>query len=241
MTAPVDTLHIVETPEGALLRLTVAGPVVRGLAWLIDVCIRGAILLALYAVLSDSLISEDSYYISIGVMLIVQFLLSWFYTTAFEAATGSTPGKRLFGLWVVHDNATPLSVPGAFIRNFLRAVDGLPIFNMTGLICMLIDSRFRRLGDLAAGTLVVYRDKAHVAKVFQHSSSSPPPAWLSRDERQAIVDFAERSEQLSVERQQELAENLSHLMEPGSNAADTLKDWAQWILRGQSNAESTGI
>lgn len=238
---PVDTLHTVETPEGALLQLTVAGPVVRAMAWSVDVAIRLLLLVAIYIVFRGALVADDSFAVTMGIVLIVQFALAWLYTTVFEAVTGTTPGKRLYRLWVVHDNATPLTAAGSIIRNFLRAVDSLPFFNITGVICMLIDNRFRRLGDLAAGTLVVYRDKPPLPVTFHYGHSVPPPSWLSRDERQAIVDFAERSEQLSAERQKELACQLSHLMEADSEPVDILKSWAQWILRGQSNAESAGI
>jgi len=240
-TTPVDTLHIVETPEGALLRLTVAGPVVRALAWSIDVFIRLVILVAIYVVFTDSLINDDSYPVTAGILLIVQFALSWLYTTVFEAITGTTPGKRLYRLWVVHDNATPLTAAGSIIRNFLRAVDGLPFLNLVGVVTMLIDNRFRRLGDLAAGTLVVYRDRSAQPLTFHYERSAPPPLGLSRDERQAIVDFAERSTHLSTDRQEELARQLTHLMDSDNDPVDTLKSWAQWILRGQAHAESASV
>jgi hypothetical protein len=132
-------------------------------------------------------------------------------------------------------------VGGSVVRNLLRAVDGLPFFNALGLVCMMTDTRFRRLGDLAAGTLVIYKDKTKSTTSFSHPTSLPPPAWLSRDDRQAIVDFAERSVELTADRQAELAVPLESLMEEGADTVATLKCWAQWILRGQSNAESAGV
>lgn len=186
-----------------------------------------------------------------GLLLILQFLINWFYTTTFEALTGTTPGKRIFGLWVVHDNATPITWSGSLTRNFLRVADFLPFFYMTGLVTMLIDGRFRRLGDLAAGTLVVYRDKLSSSTSFSHDSSTPPPDWLSREDRVAIVDFAERSQTLSPERQQELANVLAHLIDNSHNPdeytnqnndhVDTLKSWAHWIIRGQEDAQPKSI
>lgn len=237
----VDTLHTVEVPEGALLQITVAGPVIRGLAWLIDVAIRLLILLALATLLSLTTVSDQSEYSLFGLFLIVQFVINWFYTTLFEAISGATPGKKYFALCVVHDNATPITWSGAIIRNFLRVVDFLPFFYITGLSAMLIDNRFRRLGDLAAGTLVVYKDKPPVAASFEYDLGVPPPEWLSRTERQAVVDFAERCPSLSTERQQELASVLSHLIDDESNPVHTLKCWAHWILRGQANAEPASV
>jgi len=168
-------------------------------------------------------------------------MLTWGYTTVFEALTGATPGKKMFGLWVVHDNATPLTWSGSLIRNFLRVVDYLPFVYMVGLVSMLTDNRFRRLGDLVAGTLVIYRDKSVQTSSFVHDEGQPPPEWLSRDERQAVVDFAERSKRLSPERQKELADLLSHLLEDDADSVNTLKSWAHWILRGQTDAQPTGV
>lgn len=177
----------------------------------------------------------------IGVVLIVIFILNWLYTIFFEAVYGATPGKMLFKLRVVHDDASPLTVGGSVVRNLLRTVDGLPFFNALGLVTMMADNRFRRLGDLAAGTLVIYRDKTKTTTVFQHPTSIPPPPWLSREDRQAIVDFAERSTELTDARQAELAEPLLIFMEEDADAVTTLKCWAQWILRGQNNAEPASI
>ncbi len=236
----IDTRHTVETAEGARLHLTVAGPVVRGLAWSIDFLIRLAIFFALLMLLATMMAgfadANSAGYIG-GIVLLAFFLISTLYTVVFEAATGTTPGKRVFKLTVVHDNATPLSLGGSVIRNLLRIVDILPTMYFLGLITTLVDNRFRRLGDLAAGSLVIYQDsKAEVASSFSHTNSSAPPNGLTRAERLAIVDFAERSEHLSRERQHELAAMLSHLMDANVDPVETLKCWAEWILRGQTHA-----
>jgi len=212
------------------------------MAWLVDVIIRMAILFAIYLFLSFFTSEREGSLAVMGLWYIMIFLVSWFYTTLFEALTGSTPGKRQFGLWVVHDNGTPITASGAVIRNFLRAADGLPFLNVVGLITMLIDNRFRRLGDLAAGTLVIYREEVAVTPDLKFTHSQPPPEWLSRDERQAIVDFAERCESLSEDRQRELASVLAPLLgEEQTDAVHTLKSWAQWIVRGQVDAEPASV
>jgi len=224
------------------LQFAVAGPVVRGMAWLIDVTIRSIIwitFVALLSALATESLSEG--YVAVGLFLIMQFMISWFYTTLFEAMTGTTPGKKMFGLWVVHDNATPITWSGALIRNFLRVIDNLPFIYVVGLVSMLMDNRFRRLGDLAAGTLVIYRDKATETTSFAHDVGLPPPEWLTRDDRQAVVDFAERSQSLSPDRQQELANILSHLVDEDADTVHTLKSWAHWILQGQTNAQSASV
>lgn len=212
------------------------------MAWLVDGSIRLVILISFIIGAGIASVDLAGEYATFGLYLILQFLINWFYTTAFEALTGSTPGKRVFGLWVVHDNATPITWSGALVRNFLRVIDYLPFFYVTGLITMLIDGRFRRLGDLAAGTLVVYKSTQAEPTVFEHEAGLPPPDWLTREERLAIVDFAERSASLSTERQLELAQTLDHIIgEQETDRVDTLKRWAYWIIRGQADAQSTGI
>ena len=241
-TGTIDTRHVVETAEGARLQLTVAGPVTRGLAWSIDFAIRAILLVAMVIVLGnfaivDAMRENDNASFIMGVGLLIYFAISSLYYIVFEASTGSTPGKQIFKLIVVHDNATPLSFGGSVIRNLLRSADILPMMYMFGLITTLCDNRFRRMGDLAAGTLVVYRDlKPDLSKGFAHTASAAPPNGLSREERLAIVDFAERSTTLSEERQHELASKLQHLMEQDADPVETLKRWAEWVLRGQAHA-----
>ena len=93
-----------------------------------------------------------------GLMLLGFFLLEWFYPVFFELRSGATPGKRAMGLRVVHDDGTPVGAVASVIRNLLRVADFLPLFYAAGLVSCLVDRDFRRLGDLAAGTLVVHSE-----------------------------------------------------------------------------------
>lgn len=232
-----DTQHTVETAEGAQLLLTPAGPVIRSLAWGVDALIRLALYVALVLFVSKTpfIIWESES--MVGIIILSYFLVSWLYPIVFEASVGMTPGKRLFGLIVIHENATPLTLGGAIVRNLLRVVDFLPSLYIVGLVSTVVDNRFRRLGDLAAGTLVVYRGTSKpTLSEFSHDKRLAPPNGLSREERLAIVDFAERSQYLSADRQRELAAKLHHYMDEDDDPVDTLKSWAEWILRGASVA-----
>ncbi len=94
-----------------------------------------------------------------GSYLIGLFALLWFYPVYFEVrAHGQTPGKRFMGLRVLQENGTPVGWSASVLRNFLLVADFLPVLYLAALISMISDSSFRRLGDLAAGTLVVYAD-----------------------------------------------------------------------------------
>src|SRR5207342_2574723 len=111
-----------------------------------------------------------------GILLILWFALEWFYPTICEVwFNGATPGKKFLGLLVLHADGTPVGLPASLIRNLLRAVDFLPFLYGFGLLAMLLNRDFQRLGDIAGGTLVVYRETA-----FQHGAIPPavplPPA-----------------------------------------------------------------
>jgi uncharacterized RDD family membrane protein YckC len=203
----LDTVRVIETPEGVALNLYLAGPVVRALAWSLDMLIRVGIYIAA-AILLGYLEAFGW-----GLWLILIFLVEWFYPLLFELyRDGATPGKRALGIHVLQENGTPLTGAGAIIRNLLRAVDFLPFFYGFGLLAMLTNRRFQRLGDLAAATVVVYN-----AKFQQHHLSLadlaplPLPQPLSLVEQQALLHFAERAPALPPARQAELAAILAPL------------------------------
>ena len=107
---------------------------------------------------------------------------------------GQTPGKRLFRLAVLNDDGTPVRWPGALTRNLLRAADFLPFLYGVGLVTMLMNRDFKRLGDLAAGTVVVYQaEKVEAARAIPQAPPQPPPVSLSPEEQRAVLDLAERS------------------------------------------------
>jgi len=231
LTPPVllDTLRRIETPEGIELSLRVAGPVARVLAWSVDSLIRyGAlwVLLMVLAMLGKA---------GIGLWLIALFLTEWLYPALFEVyAGGATPGKKALGLKVIHANGTPVDWPGALIRNLLRAVDFLPLFYGFGLVAMFSHRNFQRLGDLAAGTMVIYRDPPAVAPQLPPGPALPPPFPLSAAEQQLLIDFAERSTTLHPERQAELADLLAvQTGLYGVVGAERLCAYARW-LAGES-------
>ncbi len=199
--ALIDTRRYIATPEGIELELALAGPVPRALAWSVDFLIRlGAVLLLwlIVQVLGEA---------GVGVMLLAWFALEWFYPVYFEVMrAGATPGKRLFGLTVVQDDGTPVTWQASIIRNLLRAVDFLPLLYGFGLASMLLSSEFKRLGDIAARTVVAYRrDLQHLAQI-PAAKPQAPPLSLSLDEQRALIDFAERQPLMTQDRSRELAE-----------------------------------
>ena len=198
----LDTTRRVATPEGIELTLRLAGPVPRALAWSVDFLLRAAVVLVV------SMIASRFGRAGMGVVLIAAFFVEWLLPAWFEAMWGGqTPGKRLFHLAVLNDDGTPVRWPGALTRNLLRAADFLPFLYGVGLLTMLMNRDFKRLGDLAAGTVVVYQaEKVAAARAIPQAPPQPPPLSLSPEEQRAVLDLAERSATFTRERFEELAE-----------------------------------
>jgi uncharacterized RDD family membrane protein YckC len=214
----LDTVRTVETPEGCVLVLRTAGPFARARAWLLDLGIR----LVIYMGAGSALTMLGSF--GFGLFLVFTFLLEWGYPVVFEIwRDGQTPGKRMCGLAVVHDDGTPVGASASVIRNLARAVDFLPIGYVTGVIAMLAAGDGRRLGDLAAGTLVVHTDGpgAATTRTWNDTSNEPPRVPLSAPERRAVVDFARRLPRLSPARANELAATAAPLIGDARGEAAT--------------------
>lgn len=220
----LDNLHYIETPEGSDLVLRPAGVGVRILAFSIDFLIKtGAIIVA-----SILLGMIDG--LGAGMGLILFFLLQWFYPVYFEVwRDGRTPGKRRMQLRVVSDDGTPLTFAASLIRNLLRAVDFLPFFYVAGILAITVSRQFQRLGDMAAGTLVVYEHPPVSAPDLETAGRVPVPSDFTTDEQRALLAFAERGKTLSPERQDELASVLQPILPPG-NAVETIKRMANTMV-----------
>lgn len=228
----LDTIHPVATPEGIELDLRLAGPVCRAYAWLIDFLLRAFVMFLLWL----ALIPLGGF--GIGLWVLAGFFLEWLFPAVCEVFfDGATPGKKLMGLQVVHDDGTPVAWPAALIRNLLRAVDFLPFLYGVGLVSIIANRDFKRLGDLVAGTLVVYREVPYRAVTIPPASPLPPPVALTLAESRAILDFAERVPTLTPQRAEELAEIPTGLVGSayGAAASDRLLRIANYLLgrRGQ--------
>ena len=189
-----------ETPEGIVLELRPAGAVVRFYAFLVDWAIR---LLILYAAAIGLVFTGD---IGLAFWLILLFALEWLYPTIFELrASGASPGKRVFGLKVVMDNGLPVTAGASLTRNLLRAADLLPFGYGLAIVSMLVRSDCKRLGDLAAGTMVVHVQRAVSRAVIPEVSPVIPVRPLGREDQAAIIALAARATRLTPERLDELA------------------------------------
>jgi len=154
---------VVATPELVTFGYQLAGPGSRFLAQLIDFPIQVAVLLlAIFAGVSLGALAGNNGGIAVAAAVILGFIVVWGYYPVSEAVwSGKTIGKFAFGLRVVGDQGEPIQVSQAVIRNLVRIVDFLPFFYGIGIIALFWNGRGKRLGDLAAGTVVV-RERAPV-------------------------------------------------------------------------------
>ncbi len=143
----------IRTPEGVVFAYRLAGPITRCMAWMVDFIVIG--LLASGLDRAGKLLGNRDY--SGGFVIVAYFVLSFGYGILLEWLwRGQTVGKRLLHLRVLDLDGLRLQFPQLFLRNLLRAIDALPGLYMVGGLAALLSRRAQRLGDLAAGTVVVH-------------------------------------------------------------------------------------
>ncbi len=217
----LDTRVSIETPEHVHFQFQLAGPTRRCFAYLLDLLARAALLLllaipaGLASVFDDG---ADGGGFRAGILLFALFVIEWGYFVASELWwRGSSLGKRVFGLRVVRQDGLPVRFNDSLIRNLLRAADFLPVGYAIGLVAMIVDQNFRRLGDLAAGTLVIHEAKPKLAaevslpKPLSANEAHKFPAnfQLSNETLDALELFLRKRNELAPSREAELAELLA--------------------------------
>lgn len=152
----------------------------------------------------------------VAVIIVAEFLVFWGYFIFFETIwSGQTPGKRLLRLRAVRIGGLPIDFPCAAIRNLIRLVDYL----LLGWVAVLMTSRNQRLGDLAAGTLVV-KERTQWAADLQRAAATPAPVQaqtglvkniqlVTREEFEAVKRFLERRGELRADVREQIAERIA--------------------------------
>jgi len=168
---PAPEKLTIETPEQIALEFPLAGVGSRFLALAFDSLVQGG---AIALVVAAGLIFQwiglpgisrttlGSW--TFAILLAVGFVIYSAYFAVFEAVwSGQTPGKRLVGLRVIDVSGRPVGVYSAILRNVLRLVDQLPGFYALAIASVLVTRRNQRLGDIAAGTVVVHERVERIA------------------------------------------------------------------------------
>jgi len=229
----LDTLQAVELAEGVEIRLRIAGPMLRLAAYALDGVIKGLAMAVIALAMGFAGLALGDRVV-LGVMALIAFFTEWFYPMVFEAGRrGATPGKRIVGLRVVQVTGSPITVGQAFVRNILRWIDSMPLFTYGfGMVSCLATRRFQRLGDLAAGTVVIY-DRQPALPVLAAPppiAAVPLPVGLTADETRALVLFRERAGLWSVGRREEIADQAEALSgATGAAGVSRLMAMAHWV------------
>jgi uncharacterized RDD family membrane protein YckC len=213
----IDGRLSLTTPEGTRLLLTPASPAARAWAWAIDFLVWLAFII-LGALLLRGKLAQ-------GLFLLLLFATYWGYPILCEVyCRGQTLGKRIMGLEVRRANGLPVGWRDAMLRNLMLVADFMPMLYVTGLLAMLFDRQFRRLGDIVAGTLVVYRDKPvrrTAAAGDALAAPQPLPFPLPPHQQRALADLFERESMLPRARLEELGDIAQPLT--GTSGAASLE------------------
>jgi uncharacterized RDD family membrane protein YckC len=204
------------TPEAVALYIEPAGLGSRMIAALIDTSIQLVILIAASILIGFAAAAGLGGEVAIILALVLFFFVMFGYFPLFEGIwEGRTPGKRTQRLRVVQKNGQPARFTHVLVRNLVRVIDFLPVGYSVGALTMII-TKTQRLGDLAAGTIVVKEVKAPLPSPFQKSPEETNPAAGSLDvsaitdrEFLLIRSFLERRDELIPGARTELSRKLA--------------------------------
>jgi len=213
---PLDTSVRLVTPERVQFRYPLAGPFRRSMAYLIDAAVLFG-LIVIGSILS-SLVTLGSV-AGLGPTLAIAFALIWGYGAFCEGVfNGQTVGKRALGIRVMTTQGVPITGSQAAIRNLIGTVDGpMPFLYLPGLTSMVLTSRFQRLGDLAAGTMVVVEESrfgASMPRVEEAVLEGVLPYLPLRlsagpEMARALSDYVRHRNRFGRDRREEIARNLA--------------------------------
>lgn len=203
---------LIITPEAVALNIETAGLGSRMIAGIIDTAIQLAVLTGAGLALIIAAVSGVGTEPAIIAFIVLAFLVFFGYYPLFEGMwDGRTPGKRAQRLRVVQKDGHPATMPQILVRNLVRIVDFLPGAYSVGALTMIF-TRTRRLGDLAAGTVVVRETKAPVPTPL--TMQSPPlisldTSRLTEQEYGIVRSFLERRDRLDRNARSQLARQLA--------------------------------
>lgn len=209
----------VVTPENVKIDYELAGIASRGAAVLLDSLIQGLLMgaawLIWFGIISGLRISPVGWVT--GALIVTEFIIFWGYYIYFEAKwNGQTPGKRALRLRVIREGGVPIDLGCAALRNLVRPID----ITVIGLISILASRRNQRLGDYAAGTLVVKERLEWSGDLIappEMPAQAPPLKidyirnieLVTPEEFQTTKRFVERRAELADDVREELAARIA--------------------------------
>ncbi len=223
----LEGFYTVESPEQVEIDFELAGPGSRFCALVIDIVLMVVVFISLvffFALLAQSgsmtpMDEESVQSIMLAAVIILFFILNFGYFLMFEWVTsGKSLGKIAMQIRVIRDDGTPMSGVDVLLRNLLRVVDAFPVGYVVGGIVCFFHPLHKRLGDLAAGTIVVKQrqldyasrpDKGKRLKLETFEMINPN---LNSAERQTLQNFFRRREQLRPESRTFIAQTIADRM-----------------------------
>jgi uncharacterized RDD family membrane protein YckC len=216
-----DDRLTIATPEGVEVSLTLAGAASRFVAATIDLLIETVLLVALavgFGVLGPGFGAGG---VGVAVYFVLSFLVIVGYDIFFEVRNaGRTPGKQMNGLRVVRTEGQPVGFVTSLIRNVLRIIDFLPTMYLLGASLIVATRRNQRLGDLAAGTLVVRERRADLPALptIPPTHANPWSGWdtsrITPEELAAVRQFIERRDAIEYSARVQIADRLAARLRP---------------------------
>ena len=215
----LDDRVTLATPEGVALELILAGLGSRFLARLLDSVIQIGVIIALALGLGAA--GSDRPGWSTAIVIVLIFLVVFAYDVVFETLNhGRTIGKQAAGIRVVGRFGEPVRFLASAIRNIARVLDFLPVFYLVGTISIIATARDQRVGDLAAGTLVMRDRFPGLARstapitVAADAVSTWDVSAVSAAELQAVRQFLDRRLDLGWPARNYFAVDLAQRLAP---------------------------
>lgn len=269
-----DGRQVIRSPEQVALDVPIAGPTSRILAYAIDysaILLIEVIFFALF-LMTPSMLAKLQAALGkvadaarkgqltqlepgagalslLALFLVLQFAIEWGYFIFWEMTTGGrSPGKACVGLRVIRDAGLPIGLRESFVRNLLRAADSLPMNYGVGLVAMIASREGKRLGDLAAGTIVVRLDRPPEALPLPSAPESGvvfrfEPAHIQRlgaDERALIRQTLRRLETLAADQAPAVLERSAEVVRRRIGYAPVEPEQREAFLRALLDARRRG-
>lgn len=247
MNGPTRDLTV-DSVTGIDVSLPVAGPGARAYAFLVDWHIRVILALAWFVVgallyngrhdgaarlsLAPPPVSDARWFASVvAPALAIYFLYHYVLELAMR---GSTPGKRTAGVRLVARDGGPPSAGALLTRNVFRLVDSLPLCYVVGLVSVIVTREHLRIGDMAAGTLLVFE---HAARLPPATTVASVGSRLDAAGAEIVAELLERWSTLSAEARVRLARQVLERYGGGEPPETVADDEAGWRLRLERLAE----
>lgn len=218
------------TPENVAISYELAGLGSRALAYLLDVLLQIVMLVSLFLMLAgvtwwagwghNARIMQTLSDFATAIIVVSLFVVTVGYFIYFETVrSGQTPGKRALGLRVIREEGGPIDFSGAAIRNLVRVLELILLLHFSSLLFILISPKYKRLGDYAAGTIVVKERRpstvAPEAPELQPAQAHAEAMFvrdvhlLSMDELATLRRYIDRRGELKPDVQETLARQIA--------------------------------